>query len=287
MCAVKSPRLKSVRRTRSCGSSEALCGPRSQPASPFSTVPAIKELSARSRNILTCCLIGLLMCTILSVATAAPSGSHPFHAANHTQHHSLVRRPRRGHRRGKGRRGMPTEHVVGSITEIEGIAQLQRAGHNLQAVLTMGVQMHDRVLTMPDAYLTITLRSGDQFRVDASSTIVIDSQTILLSQGLLKSVVASTEGYGVRTANAAVAAVKGTEFETIYIAGKSCPDFPPCPVYTDVGVHKGRVQVSNLTNPRGGPMQVGQGRETVVACERPPTDPRPLNMRDLGNSEYQ
>jgi FecR protein len=219
-----------------------------------------KELSISGRNILTCRLIWLAICSILSTASAVLA-----------------------------------QDVVGSITEIKGIAQLQRRGRNLDAALTMGIQMHDKVLTMHDAHLTITLNGGNQLRLAASSAIVIELQTndthdrfvIDLLAGHLVSIVRSgtVPAMTVRTPNA-LAAVNGAEFETAYIEGKSCPDSPPCLSYTDVGVFEGIVQVSNPTNPQNPSVRVKPGLETAVPCDLPPTAPAPVGMRELGMPTY-
>ena len=89
--------------------------------------PNDKESGISGRNVLTCRLIALLICSILSVASAAPA-----------------------------------QDVVGSITEIEGIAQLQRGGRTFNAASTMRIQMRDKLLTMHNAHLGITLRGGNQ-----------------------------------------------------------------------------------------------------------------------------
>jgi len=222
--------------------------------------PGDKDSDICGRDVLTCRLIALLIFSILSVSSAAPA-----------------------------------QDVVGSITEIEGVAHLQRAGHTFNAALTMRIQMHDKLLTMHDAHLAITLRGGNQLALAASSAIVIAFQRndthehveIDLLAGHLTSIVRSGAfpGITVRTPNA-VAAVNGGEFETAYIAGKSCPDSPPCLSYTDVGVFEGIVQVSNPTNPQNPSVQVKPGLETAVPCELPPTSPAPFGMRELGMPQY-
>jgi FecR protein len=217
-----------------------------------------KELRGSTRNIVSYHRIGVLICSILSVASAALA-----------------------------------QEVVGSITEIAGIAQLQRGGRTLNAALTMQVQMHDKVLSIDDAHVTITLRGGNQLRLTSSSAIVLDHQMngadnrlmVDLLAGHLTSVVRSgtVPAITVRTPNA-LAAADGAEFETAYISGKSCPESPPCLSYTDVGVFKGIVQVSNPTNPdrEAAAVQVTPGLQTAVPCELPPTDPVPVGMRELG-----
>jgi FecR protein len=222
-----------------------------------------KELSICKRRILVRWLSGLLICSILRVTSAALA-----------------------------------QNVVGSITEIEGVAQLQRGGHNLNVALTTPIQVHDKLQTRHNAHLTITLRGGNQLKLAESTSVVIDFQTndnnrrvvVDLAAGHLVSIVRSgpspaIAGYEVRTPNA-IAAINGGEFETAYIAGKSCPDSPPCFAYTDVGVYKGIVEVSNPTNPQNPSVQVSQGLETAVPCEQSPTAPAPFGMQELGMPQY-
>ena len=190
----------------------------------------------------------------------------------------------------------PAKEVVGSVTEIGGVAQLQRDGNNLSVELTMAVQVNDKLQTTRDAHLTITLNGVNQLRLAGSSAIVFRTRdggdrfvVDLLVGGLISTVRSGTSparaGYEVRTPNAVVA-VNVAEFETVYIAGKSCPDAPPCLRYTDVGVYKGLAQVSNPTNPQNPSVQVEQGLETAVPCEQPPTEPAPFGMRQLGMPQY-
>jgi hypothetical protein len=83
-----------------------------------------------------------------------------------------------------------------------------------------------------------------------------------------------------------VVGVRGTDFTTKYVAGKPCPGFPQCLRYTDVGVYKGIVEVSNPTNPKAAAVRVSSGYETTVPCELPPAKPGPLGMGDLTAPGY-
>jgi hypothetical protein len=192
---------------------------------------------------------------------------------------------------------------VGSVIEIEGSAQLERGGHESEVTVRMEVQVHDRLKTMAHSHLTVSLRDGSRLMLAESSSMVIDQSavaadattdsTIELLTGHLRSIVNITAGasgkfpnFEVHTPNA-VAGVRGTEFETAYIEGKPCPGFPTCLRYTDVGVYRGIVEVSNPGNPKALPVRVAGGYETTVPCEQPPTSPAPLGMGELGAPGYR
>jgi FecR protein len=227
-------------------------------------VPSNKELGIYTRRVLISWLAALLICSTLSVTSAALA-----------------------------------QGMMGSVTEIEGIAHLQRGGHNLNVALTTAIQVHDKLQTMHGAHLTITLRGGNQLKLAELTSIVIDFQindtnrrvVIDLTAGRLVSIIRSgpspaISGYEVHTSNA-IAAVNSAEFEIAYIVGKSCPESPPCFNYTDVGVYKGIVQVSNPTNPEKPSVQVKEGLETAVPCDQPPTSPGPFGMHELGMPAYR
>jgi ferric-dicitrate binding protein FerR (iron transport regulator) len=188
---------------------------------------------------------------------------------------------------------------VGSVTELVGIAKLSRGRQILDVVIKMAVMVHDRLQTMPKSHLTVTLNGGSQLMLAESSTMVIDEDAsgsgrndskISLLLGHLRASVHLTSNassnFEVHTPNAVVG-VRGTEFETAYIEGKPCPGFPTCLRYTEVGVYKGVVEVSNPTNPSAPPVRVTQGYETTVPCDLAPTPAAPLGMSELGAPGYR
>jgi hypothetical protein len=192
---------------------------------------------------------------------------------------------------------------VGSVSELEGSAQLERGGHESAVTVGIEVQVHDRLRTMAHSHLTVSLRDGSRLMLAESSSMVIDQSavsadtttdsTIQLLSGHLRSIINITAGasgkfptFEVHTPNA-VAGVRGTEFETAYIAGKPCPGFPTCLRYTDVDVYRGIVEVSNPGNPKALPVRVAGGYETTVPCEQPPTSPAPIGMGELGAPGYR
>jgi hypothetical protein len=186
---------------------------------------------------------------------------------------------------------------AGSITKIDGNANIERNGSTTTAVLSQSVLMGDKLETSTKSSLTIVLFDGSEISLSESSSIVIDQDVVgpvrdsfvKLFKGRLHSVVTPRGGrlpdFEVRTPNAVVG-VRGTDFETEYIDGKPCPGFPRCLRYTDVGVYSGIVEVSNPTSPGAASVRVRTGYETTVPCELPPATPGPLGIGDLAAPGY-
>jgi len=189
---------------------------------------------------------------------------------------------------------------VGLVTAIDGEAELVRNGHTSKVTMAMPVEIKDKLVTGPEGHLTVTFGDNSRLVVGASTTIVINDGVIGASSsisrvgllgGRLRSIVnlglrATSGGFEVRTPNA-VMGVRGTEFEVAYIVGTPCPGFPNCLRYTDVGVYKGRVEVSNPLNPKAAPVLATQGYETTVPCEEPPATPSPLGMSEMLSPAYR
>jgi hypothetical protein len=191
---------------------------------------------------------------------------------------------------------------AGSIIEIEGIASVERNGQTTLAALATAIMEGDKIATAERATVTVGLIDGSRLTLSESSSMVIyrakvepaiaslaDRFFVKLFSGTLGSVVTpasnSPAQFEVHTPNAVVG-VRGTDFKTEYIAGKPCPGFPTCLRYTDVGVYKGIVEVSNPTSAKAAAVQVTSGYETTVPCELPPAKPGPLGMGDLTAPGY-
>src|SRR5271166_1934286 len=191
------------------------------------------------------------------------------------------------------------QEVAGSITKIEGSAQLIRGGQSLALAVGTAVDVGDKVTTAAKAQVRLTLRDGSILTLGESGTIVIDHMisatgtapsVIRLLGGHLRSIVAAAlrgtiASFEIHTPNA-VAGVRGTRFDTAFIEGTPCPGFPKCLRYTHVGVSEGIVEVTNPTNPSAPGVLVEAGYETTVPCEEPPTSPGPLGMGEMGGPGY-
>jgi len=188
---------------------------------------------------------------------------------------------------------------VGSVTEMVGTAKLFRDGQEFNVVIRMAVMLRDKLQTMAQSDLTVTLDAGGKLMLAESSTMIVDQDAysgghahtlISLLLGHLRTTVnlmaPSAPEFEVHTPNAVIGA-RGTQFETAYIEGRPCPGFPTCLRYTEVGVYEGVVEVRNPTNPTAPAVRVSQGYETTVPCELPPASAAPLGMSELGAPGYR
>ncbi len=190
------------------------------------------------------------------------------------------------------------QNTVGEVTSITGIAKLARGGSELDLGPSMPVEVRDRLSTAPEAKLTVTFHDGSKLILSESSSYTINQYEmaptarrqaeIELWAGHLRAIVNLGVGgvpdFEVHTPNA-ISAVRGTEFETAYIAGRPCPEDRSCLRYTTVGVFHGVVAVANISNPVQA-VQVTEGYETTVACEAPATPPAPLGLEEMGAPGY-
>ena len=138
---------------------------------------------------------------------------------------------------------------------------------------------------MPGGHAVITLTDGSQLELGESSNLVIDNHALAptggraatqvsLFGGVLRSVVNATGGppnFEVHTPNA-VAAVRGTRFDTVYIEGESRPTFGDCRKFTDVVVYEGVVSVRNPGAATG--EEIPAGYEAQRAMQPDPDAPR-------------
>jgi hypothetical protein len=188
---------------------------------------------------------------------------------------------------------------MGSITGLEGESTLERAGHQSPVAVATELRSGDRLRTGLHSHLNITLLDGSQLTLFEDSSMVLGgipsthrtSFTNLL-KGRLRSLIkwspsslSASSVFEVHTPNA-IAGVRGTDFETAYIEGRPCPGFPDCLRYTDVGVYKGVVEVSNPTSKTAAAVTVTEGHETKVPCELPPTASAPLGLGEIGGPSY-
>src|SRR5258706_7093713 len=176
----------------------------------------------------------------------------------------------------------------GSITVASGAVQIQRGGATLPARAGMQVNVGDRVITGADGHALIIL--GDQSRLEMgpASAINIDqlngvgarSTHVSLCSGVLRWIVNAGGGaaasYEVHTPSA-VAAVRGTRFDTAYSEGAVRPFYDGCSRYTDVSVYEGTVNLASGAAPNAGE-DVGAGYEATVPCQFGPVAAGPLAM---------
>ncbi|HJU09611.1 MAG TPA: hypothetical protein VJ728_01980, partial [Candidatus Binataceae bacterium] len=85
----------------------------------------------------------------------------------------------------------------------------------------------------------------------------------------------TTPNYEVHTPNA-VAAARGTFFDTFYTNNAVRPGFNGCHQFTDVLVYNGTVAVKNVANPASPTIQLRAGQRTTVPCGAVPLAPSSL-----------
>jgi hypothetical protein len=188
--------------------------------------------------------------------------------------------------------------AIGEVENVTGSVQIERAGQMLDVVPSMPIQVHDKFATSAKGKLTVHFHDGSKLVLSESGAFSIDEYTITSDSRVvanialwanhLRAIVNVGRGgvpnFEVHTPNA-VAAVRGTEFETAYIANRPCPEDRSCMRYTTVEVFTGSVTVANSSD-RTQSVQVNDGYETTVACEAPATAPAPLGMEEMGSPGY-
>ncbi len=118
------------------------------------------------------------------------------------------------------------QNTVGTITQLQGVANIERNGATTPARMNEPVMLHDKIMTGPNASLTIGLVDKSFLQLTASSTLTIDEGVMVngvgapskvgLLAGDLHSVIlgamrSSSTSFEVHTPNA-IGAVRGTDF---------------------------------------------------------------------------
>lgn len=172
--------------------------------------------------------------------------------------------------------------TVGTITQLQGVANIQRGALNIAAAPNLPILLHDRITTQPGASLTIGLVDNSSLQLGSSATLSIDESVLVngvgapskvgLLGGKLHTLIVgamrgSTTTFEVHTPNA-IGAVRGTEWTTDYEEGtpRDKDKYKDCTQFTDVDVQDGTVNVTNPLNPNAGAVDVHAGHHTTVAC---------------------
>ena len=170
------------------------------------------------------------------------------------------------------------QNTVGTITEITGVATIQRPGATIGAAQNMPVMLHDRITTEANGSLTIGLVDNSSLQMGPSSVITIDESVIVngvgapskvgLVSGSLHSAIvgamrSSATTFEVHTPNA-IGAVRGTEFDTKTDTNPR-EGSKDCFQNTDLDVEDGTVQFCNTANP---PIckDIHKGEHSEIRC---------------------
>lgn len=180
---------------------------------------------------------------------------------------------------------------AGSVTTATGTVQLQRAGATTPLAPGTAVNVGDRIITGSNGHVIVTLSDGSTLELGDSSNLTIDSHalapaggraatSVSLFGGVVRSVVDATGGapnFEVHTPNA-VAAVRGTRFDTAFSEASTRPGYGDCHRFTDVSVYEGTVALRNPSAVAGTGVDIPAGYEATVPCNQGATLPGPLGM---------
>jgi len=175
---------------------------------------------------------------------------------------------------------------AGTVSEVSGTAQLQRGAATIPVTRGMPVEVGDRIITGDNGHVMVLLTDQSTLELSDSSNMVITQHAgaasqINLANGVVRSFVNRTVGaaapnFEVHTPNA-VAAARGTLFDTAYTSNVSRPTFGNAHNFTDISVYEGSVDVANAANPTAF-TNVPAGYESTVAGTNNATSPGPLGM---------
>jgi hypothetical protein len=179
--------------------------------------------------------------------------------------------------------------AAGSFLSVSGPVQIQRTGGaTIGAASGVGVNVGDRIITGANGHAVLILNDQSRLEVGPGTNIALDQFTVgggptrvSLFSGVMRSLVNAGSGgagadYQVHTPNA-VAAVRGTKFDTAYSENVIRPGYQGCEKYTDVSVFQGTVNLAQIGSPNTGE-DVRAGYEATVPCDKPPTESGPLSM---------
>jgi hypothetical protein len=170
------------------------------------------------------------------------------------------------------------QNTVGTVTHLQGAANIQRNGGTIAGAPNMPVLLHDKILTDANSSLTIALVDNSSLQLGPSSTLTIDQSVLVngvgapsrvgLLGGDLHSVIVgamrgSSTTFQVNTPNA-IGAVRGTEWSTHYDEDEH-QGSPGCRQTTRVDVQDGTVLVCNTASPPEC-KSVPAGQRTEVRC---------------------
>jgi hypothetical protein len=175
---------------------------------------------------------------------------------------------------------------AGTVSEVSGTVQLQRGAATIPVTRGMPVEIGDRITTGDDGHVVVLLTDQSTLELSDSSNMVITQHAgaatqVNLASGVVRSFVNRTVGaaapnFEVHTPNA-VAAARGTLFDTAYTSNVTRPTFGNAHNFTDVSVYEGSVDVANAANPSAF-TTVPAGYESTVAGTNNATSPGPLGM---------
>lgn len=170
------------------------------------------------------------------------------------------------------------QNTVGTITQLQGTANIQRNGATVAAAANMPIMLHDRIVTDANSSLTIGLVDNSSLQLGASSTLTIDESVLVngvgapskvgLLGGSVHSIIVgamrgSSTTFQVNTPNA-IGAVRGTEWDSSYDTEQH-EGSPDCFQRTSVDVEGGTVRFCNTATPPEC-QDVESGHHSEIRC---------------------
>ena len=177
--------------------------------------------------------------------------------------------------------------AVGTLSQVEGVPQVARAGQTLSGASGMQIDLLDRLTTDAASSATVSFDDNSSVELSENSTLVIDEHvlgthrnTLSLLNGRLIALVAmglraSGGSFEIQTPNAYLAA-RGTKFKVKYANPSSVYNGPS----TEVAVLEGSVAAANRSAPNQ-IVEVMAGYETVILGAQPPLPPGPIGLAGM------
>jgi len=71
------------------------------------------------------------------------------------------------------------QNTVGTVTQVQGAVSIQRGTASVAVVPNLPVQVHDKIVTQPDASVTIGLIDNSSLQLGSSSALTFDESTAI------------------------------------------------------------------------------------------------------------
>jgi hypothetical protein len=170
------------------------------------------------------------------------------------------------------------QNTIGTISKMQGTANIQRNGATIAAMANLPVLLHDKVVTDANSAMTIAMVDNSSLILGPSTTMTIDESVLVngigapskvgLLGGHLHSIIVgamrgSSTTFQVNTPNA-VGAVRGTEWDTDYDEDEH-EGSKGCRKRTRVDVEDGTVLFCNTASPPEC-RDVHQGKHSEIRC---------------------
>jgi len=174
---------------------------------------------------------------------------------------------------------------AGDVVSVRGKAVIERKTGKVDARVAAALMESDNIMTRDKSRVKMLFRDDSILTLGANSKLIIRkylyspeskrAESIYeLADGRLRSVVGSP-GFKVTTPTA-FAAARGTIFTVAYNMETGT---------TEITVLEGSAEVRNINNEVAGTQVVAAGQSTTVTGNKPPTPPKPANLKDAAGDD--